>query len=656
MFEKNERTTGSGAAFTIHHWEKVRQLGDIALSPDGSRLAGVCSMRNLERNSTEDQLFLLDVPGGNITYLEEGASPVWCADGLRLLFESEEDGIAFIWLYDIASKEKKKLTAVYHSDYFLGHLAEKRFAVSPDGKYLAFISALPIAQPAAAPEVVVIETLLYKTKGGRMRPRFTAGEYSHIWLLPLEGGEPFMLTKGNYHDHSLCWSADSRHIAFISNRTGNPDYNHSSELWKADILTGAVEKVAGGPGTRYKPAWSPDNGHIACLVTERALSSKDSPADDTQVYITTVATGESCCLTAALDRRTDNIRWHPDSTAVYCTAGNHGATGLYKVALDGSVATVISGNCLIKEYCTGGKGSPVVFIKNEVEHPDEIFLFDESTASTRQLTDLHAGLKAQCAFTAAETFWFKSFDSTNIQGWIMRPAGFAPGIKYPLLLVVHGGPHNMFGYEFEERMQLLTAQGYGVVFFNPRGSSGYGQAFSMGTLLNWGGNDYRDIMAGMDHVIQQHSWIDDGRLGITGQSYGGFMANWAITQSNRFKAAVIDGGISNLVSFAGTSLYHLLIEAEFGKPWDNYALLWQWSPLCHVKNVKTPVLFLHGATDNEVPVQQAEEMYTALKKLGVPSAMVLYTEEGHGWRPDLKPANRTDLYQRMIQWFNTHLL
>ncbi len=632
------------------------QLGEIALSPDGLTLAFVRSRRSVEQNCVIDELLLTATAGGSTICIGKGTSPVWHPNGLSLFFEQEENGVPFIWQYHLASKEKKRLAPVYHSDYFLGHLADKKFTISPDGRFLAYISTPPPPAVTGHPAIVVVERLLYKTRGGRTRPLFADGGYSQIWLLPLEGGVPLMLTTGNYHHYSPCWSADGRHIAFICNRTDNPDYNHRSTLWTVAADTGVIQEVAAHPGTRFKPAWSPDNLHIATLVTASELSSKDSPADDTQVYITNVETGKDQCISAQLDRRADNLCWHPGAQAVYFTAGDKGATNIYMAGLNGEVKPVVTGNGLIKEYCMDGSGTRLYFIRNAVTLPDEIYVYDANTGRERPLTDLHAGLLARCGFSPAETFWFASHDETAVQGWLMKPGGWRENVRYPLLLVVHGGPHNMFGFEFEERMQLLAANGYGVLFINPRGSHGYGQAFSMGTLLNWGGHDFKDLMAGLDHVIQRHSWIDENRLGITGQSYGGFMANWAITQTSRFRAAVVDGGISNLVSFAGTSLYHLLTEAEFGKPWDNYSLLWQWSPLCHVKHVRTPALFLHGERDYEVPVQQAEEMYTALKKLGVPSVMVRYMEEGHGWRPDLRPLNRLDVYSRMVQWFDKYLL
>jgi len=291
-----------------------------------------------------------------------------------------------------------------------------------------------------------------------------------------------------------------------------------------------------------------------------------------------------------------------------------------------------------------------------VTHPPEIFLTETHQQIANKVTNQNEDLLQQRRLQNAEEFWFTSFDETPVQGWIMRPCAFDDSKIYPLILVIHGGPHNMYGYAFEASMQILSAQGYAIAFINPRGSSGYGQAFSKGNVLNWGGGDYEDLMAGVDSLIDKYKWIDEKNLGVTGQSYGGYMTNWIITQTNRFKVAVVDGGISNLISFAGTSLYHSLMESEFnGNVYDNFPLLWQWSPLRNVKNVKTPTLFLHGRTDNEVPVSQAEEMYIALKKLGVATSFVQYIEEGHGWRPDMKPKNRYDLYKRMLGWFDQYL-
>jgi dipeptidyl aminopeptidase/acylaminoacyl peptidase len=235
----------------------------------------------------------------------------------------------------------------------------------------------------------------------------------------------------------------------------------------------------------------------------------------------------------------------------------------------------------------------------------------------------------------------------------MKPANFDASKKYPLILSVHGGPHGMYGYSFNPTFQAYSAAGYTVLFLNPRGSSGYGQAFSDGTLGQWGGGDYKDLMAGVDHALARYSWLDRDRMGVTGGSYGGFMTNWIVTQTPRFRAAVSHASVSNLISFYATSLYQDLIHAEFGGfPWDNYETLWQWSPIRYVKQVETPVMFTHGELDNDVHITQAEEMYTAMRRRGIEAVLVRYPGEGHGLR---RPANRVDHLARSLAWFDKHL-
>jgi dipeptidyl aminopeptidase/acylaminoacyl peptidase len=240
-----------------------------------------------------------------------------------------------------------------------------------------------------------------------------------------------------------------------------------------------------------------------------------------------------------------------------------------------------------------------------------------------------------------------------IEGWLMRPTGFQADKKYPMILTIHGGPHGMYGYGFNHTNQLYASRGYAVLYLNPRGSSGYGQKFSDGCVNNWGGGDYQDLMKGVDHVLAENKWIDGNRLGVMGGSYGGFMTNWVITQTTRFKSAVAIASLSNLISFYGTSLYQDLVHVEFnGFPWDNYDLLWKYSPMRYVKNVTTPTLFIHGELDNDVHITQAEEMFQGLRRRGIESVFVRYPREGHGVR---EPQHRVDYSNRILAWFDKFL-
>lgn len=265
--------------------------------------------------------------------------------------------------------------------------------------------------------------------------------------------------------------------------------------------------------------------------------------------------------------------------------------------------------------------TPIAFTLTDSLRPSEVWA-GLGNEVLRRLSAHNESFVQSLRLQEPEEINFKSFDGTPIQGWIMKPTNLREDRKYPLILSVHGGPHGMSGWGFNAAFQSYAARGYAVLYLNPRGSSGYGQKFSDGTLNEWGGGDYKDLMAGVDEVLKRYSWLDQGRMGVTGGSYGGFMTNWIITQTPRFKAAVASASVSNLVSFYATSLYQDLIHAEFGGfPWDNYEQLWQWSPLRYVRQAQTPTLFIHGEQDNDVHITQAEEMYMALK--------------GEGWKPSL---------------------
>jgi dipeptidyl aminopeptidase/acylaminoacyl peptidase len=245
-----------------------------------------------------------------------------------------------------------------------------------------------------------------------------------------------------------------------------------------------------------------------------------------------------------------------------------------------------------------------------------------------------------------------------MEGWFAPPADRDFDDGNPLLLSVHGGPHGMYGYSLARNLslQILAARGYAVLYLNPRGSSGYGQKFSDGCVNDWGGGDYKDLMAGVDHILKRFPWLDPDRLGVLGSSYGGYMTNWIVTQTPRFRAAVATASLSNLISFYATSLYQDLVHADFqGFPWegDNYERLWDRSPLKHAAKVRTPTLFLHGEQDHDVHMSDAEQMYVALRRRGVDAQLVRYPREGHGFQ---EPHHRTDALERTIEWLDRYLV
>lgn len=285
--------------------------------------------------------------------------------------------------------------------------------------------------------------------------------------------------------------------------------------------------------------------------------------------------------------------------------------------------------------------------------PAEVYTFDQTHWKPSRLTFFNSLAADQWQFIAPLEIKCRSFDDLAIEGWLTIPRGATKDKKCPLILNIHGGPHGMHSNAFSAQTQLLAERGYAVLALNPRGSTGYGQRFADGCFNDWGGGDYKDLIAGLEFALKKYPELDGERLGVTGGSYGGYMTNWAITQDNRFKAAVSYAGLSNLISFYATSLYQDLIHVEFGgKPWEKYDVLWDRSPLKHIKKAKTPTLLLHGENDFDVHITQAEEMYTALKWLGVETVFVRYPRQGHG---ATEPRQQLDILERTVAWFDRHL-
>jgi dipeptidyl aminopeptidase/acylaminoacyl peptidase len=295
-------------------------------------------------------------------------------------------------------------------------------------------------------------------------------------------------------------------------------------------------------------------------------------------------------------------------------------------------------------------GGTLVFGMSDFLTPREIFRW--SGRAPEQLTNLNTDLAARFSPATPKNVNFQSFDGTPVEGWLYLPRNAKKSV--PMILTIHGGPHGMFGHSFSTGAQYEAERGFAVLMLNPRGSTGYGQKFSDGSVNDWGGGDYRDLMAGVDHVLGQYPQIDPKRLYVRGGSYGGYMTNWIVTQTGRFRAGAAFASLSNLVSFYATSLYQDLVHVEFGGfPWDPkvYELLWDRSPLKHVGKVKTPVLFLHGEQDNDVHITQSEEMFTALRQRGIEAVFARYPREGHSFR---EPKHLVDTAVRTLEWFNAN--
>jgi dipeptidyl aminopeptidase/acylaminoacyl peptidase len=620
------------------------------------------------------------------------STPRWSPDSTRIAFRSNRDDQNGIWVVNITKPEPRLVASIQSTNFYISYAGES-FAWSPDSKRIAYISATEELSEGArkSDDPRVIDRLQYKS-----RTSFSDDYRTHVWLVDVDKPEPRQLTSGPFYDHAITFNPRGDEIAFLSNHEPDPDANNNSDIFAVDF-GGQVRQLTQTKGCEYEPTWSPDGKWIAYTATKREVTTIDSVAEDTHVWLIAAAGGGGRELTAQQDRRAHSPRWSPDSRSILFLAGDRGKTTVFRVGFDARRIDRLSifyfdgqlGASLgdedsksrpateaafeavplfqIGSFSVADKTFPVTkasgvtesylmplaLTLNDALHPAEVWIGLRSGVPLRRVSAHNDSFRRSVRTIAPEEINFRSFDGTPVQGWLMKPLSFREDRKYPMILSVHGGPHGMSGWEFNAAFQTYASRGYAVFYLNPRGSSGYGQKFSDGTLNEWGGGDYKDLMAGVDEALRRYPWIDQGRLGVTGGSYGGFMTNWIITQTPRFKAAVASASVSNLVSFYSTSLYQDLIHAEFGGfPWDNYELLWQWSPLRYVRQAQTPTLFIHGEQDNDVHITQAEEMYMALKRRGVDTVFVRYPREGHGLR---EPRHRVDALERTLAWFDRFL-
>jgi dipeptidyl aminopeptidase/acylaminoacyl peptidase len=626
----------------------VKTITEVAPSPDGRTIVFALGTVDLAANKTREQLLRIAVGGGEpepVKGAPEGASSVrWSPDGGRIAFIAGDKSSA-IYTLEIASGKLARICDYRRSNGFLAH-SGNMLAWSPDGRQIAFAGTLEPDPPVQDP--LVVTRILYKT-----RTSFSDNRRTHIYVVAASGGEPRAVTSGLHDEHSIDWRGDGHEIVFLSNHEKDPDAVLNYDIFAVNVESGAIRQITHTPGVEMEPRVSPDGRSIAYTATKRKITTIDSIAEDAHAWVVPMAGGEGKELNASLDRRTSAVIWSADGKSVMYTAGDHGSVLACKTFVSTDETSCKIGKGAQVGALAVARDGSLAFTMTKAAMPPELFSIGVGATEPRQLTHVNAEFATAHQLSTPEEVEFASFDGTRVQGWFY-PALNTSG-RTPMILTIHGGPHGQFGYAFNPQAQFWADRGYAVLAINPRGSSGYGQKFSDGSVDNWGGGDYKDLMAGVDNVLSTHASIDPGKLFVTGGSYGGFMTNWVITQTNRFKAAVSAASVSDMISFYATSMYQDLVHAEFrGFPWadDNYALLWKWSPLAHVQNVSTPTMFLHGENDNDVHITQAEQMFTALRQRGIESELVRYPREGHGFR---EPKHRLDSTERTVAWFDRFL-
>ncbi|MDP9362768.1 MAG: S9 family peptidase [Chloroflexota bacterium] len=694
--------TATGRPITAEDLFALRLVGDPQVSPDGSRVAYVVTRLDQEADDYKAAIWVVPIDGGEPAQLTSGTArdttPRWSPDGTKLAFVSnrapheqpsetapdkadvaakklgkkrdgDRDGKPKnqVWVLPLSGGEAMQVTRQRH-----GASAP---SWSPDGRTIAFLSPTdPEDDPdrrwiEAPPEPVADERIIDKLRYRADGRGFYAGKYNHVWAVPADGGEARQLTGGDQDDADIAWSPDGARIAFVSNRTPGRDRNLIAAIYVVPAAGGEVRPLVETEARFGSPAWSPDGSRLAFLGHAGAeLGGKNA-----QLWTVPAGGGEPTNHTLAWDRSfgdfgmSDAIAtgeqrpvWAPDGRSVLALASDQGTTHVHRVALDGGdVSPVTTGARRVIAFALLPDGERLVFAAGDASHPNELFVANADGSDERRLTDHNQAFLDEVALSPAEEIRFRSqAGDVELQGWILKPPGFrdGSGITYPLILQIHGGPHAMYGQSLFHEMQLMAARGYVVLFTNPRGSAGYGEAFTTCTRARWGEADAPDVLGALDAILDR-GYVDPARVGVTGGSYGGYLTNWLIGHSDRFKAAVTQRCVSNFYSMYGTSdIGFDFGEHEFGgTPWADTDLLLRHSPITYVEAMTTPLLIVHNEGDLRCPIEQAEQLYVFLKRLGREVRFVRIPEEDHNLSRSGKPSRRLARLHHLIGWFDTHL-
>jgi len=637
----------SARPFTPDDVLRLRDVREPRISPEGDWVAYTVSSADTAEDQNHHAVWMTSWDGTRtvrLTNSKQGESaPSWSPDGRWLAFlSSRDDEHTQLWLLDRRGGEGRKVTTL-QSDV-------DDYVWAPDGHRVALVAEDPDTAKPKTPAPIVIDRFQFKQdESGYLSKR-----RRHLYVVDIETGKATLLTPGDYDDLLPAWSPDGKSLAFVSKRRPDADRDNNWDVYVMEAVPGATprqlttfEGPDDDPDYESRPAWSPDGRSIAYL---QGGPLKLIYYAVQKLAVVPAGGGAPRILTATLDRSVASPAWSADGSSLYFLLEDDRTVLLARVpANGGAVERLVSGPRVVSAFAAGRDGKVAVLASTPIA-PAEVFAVEGTTL--RPLSHQNAEWLTQVKLGTTEPISFKSRDGTPVNGFLVKPADFVPGKRYPTILRIHGGPVSQYQSEFDFQLQTLAGHGYVVVVGNPRGSSGRGERYSTAIYADWGNKDAQDVLAAVDYAVAQ-GVADPARLGVGGWSYGGILTNYVIAQDRRFKAAVSGAGISNILAGYGTDQYVREYEAELGVPWKTLDTWVKLSfPFLHADRIATPTLFLCGDKDFNVPLLNSEQMYQALRSTGVATQLVIYPGQHHGIN---KPTYRRDRMVRYLAWYDRFL-
>jgi dipeptidyl aminopeptidase/acylaminoacyl peptidase len=635
---------------------KLRSVGVVQLSPDGTKVAYTISRNDILRGPL-GQLWIMNLSDGKSTCLSAGndpsGNPEWSPDGKWIAYSGRVDGKSGLIVARPDGADKKYIGPLDGTNAPLPTTG-KTVTWSPDGKQIAYVSAQPGPETAdATGDPIVITRYLYKPTAGEGNTHFNDNKRLHIFIADVATAKSRQLTTGTHYEHSIDWSPDGRQVAFISNREPNEDQFFNYDMLTLDATTGELTRLTNTESAEYRPHYSPDGKTIVYEATKRGLTDLETTMEDTHVWLIDADGKNRHELASSIDNRQGEPGWSSDGKSVFFTVQERGEVHLYKMPAAGGQATsVVKDRGSVGSWST--RGDQLAYSFSTPTDLPELYL-KTVDGPPKKLTDLNHDAISNKTVENVESLTFISNDNKwTVEAFLTYPADFRADRKYPLILNIHGGPHGQQGPAFNFKNQVYASKGWATLMVNYRGSTGYGQPFTDAVFADQNGNEGQDVLYGLSAAMRRNTWIDRDRLGIEGTSYGGQLSAWLITQTNMFKASIPTAAIINIISYNYMTYYNQYEQMEWGAfPHQGNLMdvLWERSALKHVANVHTPTMLVHGENDPDVPIAEAEQYYIALRDVGVDSIMVRYPREGHGVR---EPGHTVDFIDRSIHWYEKY--